>query len=204
MNLPRRSAHVGTAALTCLAPLVALPAGGDLNAPYSGGSLPWHAQTSRVSLPFAGCFVCVVWSLPNARCLSSCHRRPSCEIPVRQRGFYQDPVPSPCLATYFTTPLAQPSCVPVPPLTTHFLDRGTLASLVAAPLHHPSDSHPSRRPVVSPTPSPPQVAPPQPRRLIDPPCVTCLLAGTIRVTATIDLDRSRRPSRKTLITVSRW
>lgn len=134
----------------------------------------------------------------------SCHRRPSCEIPVRQRGFYQDPVPSPCLATYFTTPPVQPSCVPVPPPPTHFLDRGTLASLVAAPLHHPSDSHPSRRPVVSPTPSPPQVAPPQPRRLVDPPCVTCQLAGTITVTATIDLDRSRRLSRKTLISVSRW
>lgn len=68
-NLPRRSAHVGTAALARLAPLAALPAGGDLNAPYSGRSLPWAAQTSRVSLPFAGCFVCVVWSLPNARCL---------------------------------------------------------------------------------------------------------------------------------------
>jgi hypothetical protein len=70
--LPRRSAYVGTAALACLVPLVALPAGADLNAPYPGGSLPWEAQTSRVSLPFAGCFVCVVWSLPNARCLPFC------------------------------------------------------------------------------------------------------------------------------------
>jgi hypothetical protein len=56
--------------LACLAPLVASSAGGDLNAPYSGRSLPWAAQTSRVSLPFAGCFVCIGWSLSNARCLT--------------------------------------------------------------------------------------------------------------------------------------
>jgi len=70
---------------------------------------------------------------------------PSCAIPVRQRGFYHDPVPSPRLATYFISPPAQPSCVPVPPpvpSTTHPVDRGTPTSFVAAPLHHPPDLAP--------------------------------------------------------------
>ena len=137
---------------------------------------------------------------------------PSCAIPVRQRGFYQDPVPSPCLATYFIPLLAQPSSVPLPPpapSTTHNRSRGTPASLIAAPLHHPSTSHPSRRPAVSPSPSPPQqiqsslVAPPQPPSINSPSLRHLPLTRHLRVTATIDLDRSRRPSRKTLLAVSR-
>ena len=58
---------------------------------------------------------------------------PSCAIPIRQRGFYQDPVPSPCLATYFilsscpTILCATPSsqCSPVPTSSTVVLLRAS-------------------------------------------------------------------------------
>jgi hypothetical protein len=174
---------------------------------------PEQPKHSRVSLPFAGCFVCELWILPNARCLPFVSPLPSCAIPGRQRGsFIMTPCPRQCLATYFIPPLAQPSCVPVPPPsvppTTHSSTVVLLRPSSLRPFTTLPPEHPTRRPAVSPSPSLPQktqVAQPQPRRLIDHPCVTCLpLTRHLRVTATIDLDLNRRPSRKTLLALLRW
>lgn len=71
----------------------------------------------------------------------------------------------------------------------------------AAPTRTLPTSQPNHRPTVSPSPSPSQPTQTQRllcctastcdplRRLIDPPCVTCLLPGIITAIATIHLDR---------------
>ena len=153
---------------------------GDLNAPWCPvrTELALSSPNTLVSLSrllvvsFASC-----GSSPMQDACLSCHRLPSCAIPVRQRGsFIMTPCPRQCLATYFIPPLAQPTCVPVPPppspsAATHCLDRGTPATFIATI----PPEHPTRRPAVSPSPSLPQqtqIAQPQPLRLIDHPCVT--------------------------------
>lgn len=92
---------------------------GDLNAPWCSvrTELALSSPNTLVSLSrllvvsFASC-----GSSPMQDACLSCHRLPSCAIPVRQRGsFIMTPCPRQCLATYFIPPLAQPSCVPVPP-----------------------------------------------------------------------------------------
>lgn len=201
--------NVGTAALACLAPLVALPAGEDLNAPWCivRTELALSSPNTLVSLSrllvvsFASC-----GSSPMQDACLSCHRSPSCAIPVRQRGsFIMTPCPRQCLATYFIPPLAQPSCVPVPPPPSPFATHSSTVVLLRPSSLRPFTTH---RPAVSPSPSLPQqtqVAQPQPLRLIAHPCVTRLpLTRHLRVTATIDLDLTRRPSRKTLLVLSRW
>ena len=189
---------------------------GDLNAPWCSvrTELALSSPNTLVSLSrllvvsFASC-----GSSPMQDACLSCHRLPSCAIPVRQRGsFIMTPCPRQCLATYFIPPLAQPSCVPVPPPSVPPTTHSSTVVLLRPSSLRPSTTlppeHPTRRPAVSPSPSLPQktqVAQPQPRRLIDHPCVTCLpLTRHLRVTATIDLDLSRRPSRKTLLALSRW
>ena len=175
---------------------------------------PEQPKHSRVSLPFAGCFVCELWILPNARCLPFVSPLAIVRDPRPSEGlFYHDPVPSSALppTSYLLLP-NHPPCqsllLQVPPLlptasTVVLLRPSSLRPFTTLP-----PEHPTRRPVVSPSPSLPQqtqVAQPQPLRLIDHPCVTCLpLTRHLRVTATIDLDLARRPSRKTLLVLSRW
>lgn len=121
-------------------------------------------------------------SSPMQDACLSCHRPPSCAIPVRQRGsFIMTPCPRQCLATYFIPSLAQPSCVPLPPPSapsaTHSSTVVLLRPSSLRPFTTLPPELPTHRPVVSPSPSLPQkiqVAQPQPRRLIDHPCVTCL------------------------------
>ena len=158
---------------------------------------PEQPKHSRVSLPFAGCFVCELWILPNARCLPFVSPPAIVRDPRPSEGlFYHDPVPSQCLATYFIPSLAQPSSVPLPPppapSATHSSTVVLLRPSSLRPFTTLPPEHPTRRPAVSPSPSLPQqtqVAQPQPRRLIDHPCVTYLpLTRHLRVTATIDLD----------------
>jgi hypothetical protein len=65
--------------------------------------------------------------------------------PSVRGAFIKTPCPRRALPPTSPSPLAQPSCVPLPPSTlptTHFLDRGTPASLVAAPFDHPPDLTP--------------------------------------------------------------
>lgn len=193
-----------------------MPAGEDLNAPWCivRTELALSSPNTLVSLSrllvvsFASC-----GSSPMQDACLSCHRPPSCAISVRQRGsFIMTPCPRQCLATYFIPSLAQPSCVPLPPppapSATHSSTVVLLRPSSLRPFTTLPPELPTHRPVVSPSPSLPQktqVAQPQPRRLIDHPCVTCLpLTRHLRFTATIDLDLSRRPSRKTLLALSRW
>lgn len=57
---------------------------------------PEQPKHSRVSLPFAGCFVCELWILPNARCLPFVSPLAIVRDPRPSEGlFYHDPVPSP-------------------------------------------------------------------------------------------------------------
>jgi hypothetical protein len=68
--------------------------------------------------------------------------------PSVRGAFIKAPCPRRALPPTSPSPLAQPSCVPLPPPplpTTNLLDRGTPASLVAAPLHHTSDLAPDPR-----------------------------------------------------------
>ena len=184
-----------------------MPAGADLNAPCSGRKLALDSPNLSCLSPVCWLFrLRSVEPRPMQDACLSCHRRHRARSPSARGAFIKPPCPRRA-CHHFIIPLSNP--VPVPP--------SLLAQLLPTPRpwypreHHrcapsppSSTQRPTHTPAVSPSPSlpqPTQVAQPQPRCLIDPPCVTCQQPGIIRVTATIDLDRTHCPSRKTLIAV---
>lgn len=113
-------------------------------------------------------------------------------------------------------PPCLPPCVVCLPAYTHRAPWYTREPHCSAPTRTLPTSHPNQRPIVSPTPSPSQPTQTQRllrctastcdplRRLIDPPCVTCLPARHHHSHCNHSSGSPRCPSRKTLITLSRW